>query len=85
MHDANKVSAEQIREIIEDRGFDADILSTDLVSPRVDVMDSAYAEAAAAPKCVGTVVAIEGMTCGACTSAVEGAFKDVPGVKNFSI
>lgn len=84
MHDANKISAEEIREIIEDRGFEADILSTDLVSPRVDMMDSAYADAAA-PKYVGTVVAIEGMTCGACTSAVEGAFKDVAGVKNFSI
>ncbi|CAN8100886.1 unnamed protein product [Discula destructiva] len=84
MHDANKISAEQVREIIEDRGFDADILSTDLESPRVDRTDSAYAEAAR-PKYVGTVVAIEGMTCGACTSAVEGAFKDVPGVKNFSI
>lgn len=84
MHDANKISAEQIRDIIEDRGFEADVLSTNVESPRVDTIDSAYA-AAAAPKCVGTVVAIEGMTCGACTSAVEGAFKDVPGVKNFSI
>lgn len=84
MHDANKISAEQIREIIEDRGFDAEILSTDLVSPRMDAMDSAFAEAAG-PKYVGTVVAIEGMTCGACTSAIEGAFKDVAGVKNFSI
>ncbi|EHK22831.1 uncharacterized protein TRIVIDRAFT_29719 [Trichoderma virens Gv29-8] len=32
-----------------------------------------------------TAVAIEGMTCGACTSAAEGGFKDTPGVKTFSI
>src|SRR3954467_15785739 len=32
-----------------------------------------------------TTLKIEGMTCGACTSAVEGAFKDVPGIGLFSI
>ncbi|PSR82044.1 E1-E2 ATPase-domain-containing protein [Coniella lustricola] len=86
MHDANRISAEEIRDIIEDRGFDAEVLSTDLVSPRVDKMDASYLDAAqSGPTYVGTVVAIEGMTCGACTSAVEGAFKDVAGVKNFSI
>lgn len=86
VHDPNRISAEQIREIIEDRGFDAEVLATDLVSPRLDNMDGAFAEAVQdAPKYVGTVVAIEGMTCGACTSAIEGAFKDVAGVKNFSI
>lgn len=86
VHDPTRISAEQIKEIIEDRGFEADVLATDLVSPRVDNMDGAFAEAASnGPKYVGTVVAIEGMTCGACTSAIEGAFKDVAGVKNFSI
>ncbi|KAF3764738.1 putative copper-transporting P-type ATPase [Cryphonectria parasitica EP155] len=86
MHDAGRISAEQIQEIIEDRGFDADVLSTDIISPRVDKMDGAFAEAAqAGPRILSTVVAIEGMTCGACTSAVQGAFKDVAGVKNFSI
>lgn len=87
MHDADRISADQIKEIIEDRGFDAEVLSTDLVSPAVDKkMEGPYSDAAASgPRYVGTVVAIGGMTCGACTSAVEGAFKDVPGVKNFSI
>ena len=32
-----------------------------------------------------TTVAIEGMTCGACTSSVEGAFKNVPGLVRFNI
>lgn len=86
VHDPTRISAEEIRDIIEDRGFDAEVLATDLVSPRVDNMDGAFAEAAHdAPKYAGTVVAIEGMTCGACTSAIEGAFQDVAGVKNFSI
>lgn len=86
MHDATRISAEQIRDIIEDRGFDAEVIATDLVSPMANKMDSAFADAARdGPKYVGTVVAIKGMTCGACTSAIEGAFKDIAGVKNFSI
>lgn len=70
MHDPKAISADDIRDIIEDRGFDAEVLSTDLPAP---------------PALVTTTVAIEGMTCGACTSAVEGGFKDLPGLKNFSI
>ncbi|OAA39173.1 ATPase, P-type, heavy metal translocating [Metarhizium rileyi] len=84
MHDPRKISADRVRDIIEDRGFDAEVLSTDLQSPAVnrfpeikrDVNDSEIAT---------TTVAVEGMTCGACTSAVEGGFKDLPGVKSFSI
>ncbi|OAQ73464.1 heavy metal translocating P-type ATPase [Pochonia chlamydosporia 170] len=84
MHDPRTISADQVREIIEDRGFDAEVLSTDLQSPAVSRFtenrnngnDSAF---------VITTIAVEGMTCGACTSAVEGGFKDVPGVQNFSI
>ncbi|KHN96870.1 ATPase, P-type, heavy metal translocating [Metarhizium album ARSEF 1941] len=84
MHDPRIISADQVREIIEDRGFDAELLSTDLQSPvavrfpekKGDENDTTF---------VTTTVAIHGMTCGACTSAVEGGFKDVPGVKTFSI
>ncbi|OIW25905.1 heavy metal translocatin [Coniochaeta ligniaria NRRL 30616] len=86
MHDPEKISSEQIAEIIEDRGFEAEVLATDLQSPRVsrapydehDVDDQQ-------PPMMVTTVGIEGMTCGACTSAVEGGFKDVAGVKHFSI
>lgn len=86
MHDPVRISAEKIAEIIEDRGFDAEVLATDIQTPRADV-DDAYKDTMEeqGPCDVATVVAIEGMTCGACTSAVEGAFKDVAGVKNFSI
>lgn len=33
MHDPQSISAEKIQEIIEDRGFDAEVLATDLPSP----------------------------------------------------
>ncbi|KAK0617983.1 E1-E2 ATPase-domain-containing protein [Bombardia bombarda] len=85
MHDPQQVSAERIQEIIEDRGFDAEVLATDLPSPMVakapydeDPLDDG-------PVMMITTVAVEGMTCGACTSAVEGGFKDVSGMRHFSI
>ncbi|OAA69600.1 copper-transporting ATPase 2 [Cordyceps fumosorosea ARSEF 2679] len=81
MHNPAEISAEQIQEIIEDRGFDAEVLATDLPSPVASRHPSVSIESTT----VSTTVAIEGMTCGACTSAVEGGFKDVPGVKSFSI
>ncbi|KAJ4261530.1 Cu(2+)-transporting P-type ATPase [Fusarium torreyae] len=84
MHNPQVISADEVKEIIEDRGFDAEVLTTDLPSPvgkrftDHDVHDDDN-------DFVTTTVAIEGMTCGACTSAVEGGFQDVPGLKNFSI
>jgi P-type Cu+ transporter len=83
-HDTSKVPAETIREIIEDRGFEAEVLSTDLPSPVAPRRSLAF-ERQEKSGLTTTTVAIEGMTCGACTSAVEGGFKDVPGVKHFSI
>ncbi|RYP11129.1 hypothetical protein DL765_007878 [Monosporascus sp. GIB2] len=89
MHDPGRVSAEQIRDIIEDRGFEAEVLSTDLPSPmfkpETRVLYDAADEDDGLPATAITTIAVEGMTCGACTSAVEGGFADVPGVKHFSI
>jgi P-type Cu+ transporter len=88
MHDPTKISADKIREIIEDRGFDAEVLATDLPSPRMSRVYEDYDEAVDGGEAVTattTTVAIEGMTCGACTSAVEGGFDNVPGLLNFSI
>ncbi|RFU78875.1 atpase, p-type, heavy metal translocating [Trichoderma arundinaceum] len=85
MHDPQIISAEQVAEIIEDCGFDAEMLSTDLLSPLVPRFSDAKGDEDIDSGLVTTTVAIEGMTCGACTSAVEGGFKDIPGVKNFSI
>lgn len=86
MHDPQKITAEKIQEIIEDRGFDAELLATDLPSPNPnrtefdnDTDDDEYSAV------MVTTVAIEGMTCGSCTSAIEGGFKNVSGVKNFNI
>ncbi len=89
MHDPQKISAEKIQEIIDDRGFEAEVLATDLPSPTFSRTDpfhggSAFDDEDDAPLTT-TTLAVEGMTCGACTSAVEGGFKDVPGVKSFSI
>ncbi|KAI9705966.1 MAG: hypothetical protein M1836_005372 [Candelina mexicana] len=78
VHNSCAVSVEKVAEIIEDCGFDAEVLSTDILLPtdRPEPL---------APITVTTTLAIEGMTCGACTSAIEGGFKDVPGVKSFSV
>ncbi|KAK1245739.1 hypothetical protein MKX07_004808 [Trichoderma sp. CBMAI-0711] len=85
MHDPRIISAEQVRDIIEDCGFDAELLSTDLLSPLVPRFSDVKGDEDIDSGLLTTTVAIEGMTCGACTSAVEGGFKDIPGVKNFSI
>ena len=85
-HDPKTISPEQVKDIIEDRGFDAEVLSTD-----VPVQKSKSSDSAAVlgdfdgPKLSITTLSIEGMTCGACTSAVEGGFKDVAGIKSVSI
>lgn len=91
LHDPRKISADKIQEIIEDRGFEAEVLATDLPSPMFnrhgylkDEDDEDDADAAASSTTT-TTLAVEGMTCGACTSAVEAGFKNVPGVKHFSI
>ncbi|KAF6818188.1 heavy metal translocating P-type ATPase [Colletotrichum sojae] len=84
MHNPEIISAEQVAEIIEDRGFDAEVLSTDLPSPMFPAEQNLF-DAEEDSGLLTTTIAVEGMTCGACTSAVEGGFNDVPGVKSFSI
>lgn len=89
-HDPKVISADQVKEIIEDRGFDAEVLSTDLPAavPTAEdhfLSDSEEEDAETALGISTTTLSVGGMTCGACTSAVEGAFKDVAGIKSFSI
>lgn len=89
-HDPAKISAEKLQEIIEDRGFDAQVLATDLPSPlsrqsfEENSTDSGDEDGDSSPVTVSTI-AVEGMTCGACTSAIESGFKNVSGIKNFSV
>ncbi|KFX90205.1 hypothetical protein V490_06596 [Pseudogymnoascus sp. VKM F-3557] len=86
-HDPSKTSADKIAEAIEDRGFEAEVLTTDVRTPTYDKAPpyDSTDESEAGAQTTTTTIAVEGMTCGACTSAVEGGFTDVPGVKHFSI
>lgn len=93
-HDTSLLAAEQVRTLIEDRGFDATIITTettdddsdsddmDLLLGEEDPLVSVGTEAA---PLTTTTLTVGGMTCGACTSAVEGAFKNVAGIKSFSV
>ena len=85
-HDADKISAQQLKDIVEDRGFDAEVLSSDRPDSTLFDMEEEEADTESLENGLSvTTIHVGGMTCGACTSAVEGAFKDVTGVKSFSI
>ncbi|MCJ1388698.1 hypothetical protein MMC18_001547 [Xylographa bjoerkii] len=89
-HNPQLLSADQIKEIIEDRGFDAEVLSTDIPlgaqnNPVDKSTQESEEEGSLEPQISTTTLSVEGMTCGACTSAVEGGFKDVSGIKSVSI
>ncbi|EXK28859.1 Cu2+-exporting ATPase [Fusarium oxysporum f. sp. lycopersici 4287] len=92
-HDPDIIPAEKIQEIIEDRGFDAEVLSTDRPNPATTRLNNHFSdqstaigsEAESATTTATTTFAIEGMTCGACTSAVEAGFSGVAGVLKFNI
>jgi Cu+-exporting ATPase len=76
-HDPKVLPPNKVAEIIEDSGFDATVISTDSPSGQTDNVITAIDST--------TTLAIEGMTCGACTSAVEGGLRDVAGVKSVSV
>ncbi|KAJ9616613.1 Cu(2+)-transporting P-type ATPase [Cladophialophora chaetospira] len=82
-HDPKKLSPEQIAEIIEDRGFDAEVLTTD--TPQPPTLSIQTTPAILEAQITTTTISIQGMTCGACTSSVEAGFKDVKGVKSMSV
>lgn len=86
-HDPRKLSPEAVKDMIEERGFDAEVIATDipLATEEEHVQSPGVAGQDATPGLSVTTLAVEGMTCGACTSAVEGGFKDVHGVKSMSI
>ncbi|KAF1988504.1 heavy metal translocatin [Aulographum hederae CBS 113979] len=87
-HDPELLSAEQIKDTIEDRGFGAEVLSTDTRgsgSEEEDLIMDEEEVPESGSQLSTTTLAVGGMTCGACTSAIEGAFKNVTGVKSISI
>lgn len=84
-HDPSMLSADQAAGLIEDRGFDAEVLSTDFPQNASLLAAAGEPSSASLPKITTTTIKVEGMTCGACTSAIETGFKDVQGLKHFSI
>lgn len=79
-HDPTLLPPEKVAEMIEDRGFDAAVISTDSSS-----IPTRGAGASKETNFAITTLAIEGMTCGACTSAVEGGLAENPGVRSVNI
>jgi Cu+-exporting ATPase len=86
-HDPTKLPPEKLAEIIEDCGFDAEVLTTDMPqsAPVAGQQDAHDISAETGPKITTTTISVKGMTCGACTSSVEAGFKDVPGVKSMNV
>jgi P-type Cu+ transporter len=80
-HDPTALPPNRIAELIEDRGFDAEVLSTDM--PQIPGEGDASRNTGIQSSV--TTIAIEGMTCGACTSAVEGGLKDVAGIQSINV
>ena len=84
-HDSSTITPEAIAEIIEDRGFGAEVLETKVPPPISNPMTKGQALGESQVDLTTTTIAIEGMTCGACTSAVDEGFKDVEGLVQFNI
>ena len=74
-----------IVEMIEDRGFDAEIKEVRKVESTKRKLANGGLQQQSNLDLMTTIVAIEGMTCGACTSAVEGSFKNTDGLVRFNI
>ncbi|KAH8427988.1 Cu(2+)-transporting P-type ATPase CCC2 [Aspergillus melleus] len=81
-HDPTLLPAEKVAEMIEDSGFDATILSTDSPSLRTGNEKEAQGNQS---QISTTTLAIEGMTCGACTSAVEGGLNELSGIRSINV
>ncbi|KAL5340827.1 E1-E2 ATPase-domain-containing protein [Aspergillus crustosus] len=81
-HDPTLISPEKVAEMIEDCGFDAAVLSTDSSSITNQTASGSKAQETSVAT---TTLAVEGMTCGACTSAVEGGLAETPGVRSVSV
>ena len=84
-HDPSIITPEAIAEIIEDRGFDAAVVESRVSSKGPASDPRALAENQLSTDSSTTTVSIEGMTCGACTSAVDGGFRNIDGVLQFNV
>lgn len=88
-HNAGQLAAEKLADAINDAGFDATVLTSEAPKTAHSKGSQRRRRSSAAKiimdKVLTTTVAIEGMTCGACTSAIDGGFANVDGVRQFSI
>ena len=76
-HDPSILSAEDVVEMIDDVGFPAELVSSEV--------KGAKKPETTAPTLATTTMSVEGMTCGACTSAVEGAVKELERIVSFTV
>ncbi|KAF3921601.1 hypothetical protein AA313_de0206263 [Arthrobotrys entomopaga] len=84
IHDSSRFSAEKVIETIEDRGFDAQLVSTvePKSSEKLSLDDGSVADARAVTT---TTVSVEGMTCGACTAAIHKGFANMDGIVSVDV
>ncbi|KAJ1938412.1 hypothetical protein GGF37_004818, partial [Kickxella alabastrina] len=78
-HSELYMSANNLREAIEDMGFDAMIISSKLLS-KSEKSDGGTADAVMGDQPVGSWFTVEGMTCGSCVAAVTSILTALPGV-----
>ncbi|ODH50231.1 hypothetical protein GX48_03653 [Paracoccidioides brasiliensis] len=83
-HDTSLIPPERIAEIIEDRGFEAKVLESKTTQQKSTSSRGKSVSRRKANR-VTTTMSIEGMTCGACTSAVKNALRNQPGLFRFNV
>lgn len=66
-----KVTAEQVREAIEDMGFDAGLIRDGVCNVNKDVRTA--------------MISVEGMTCMSCVNTIEGTMSNKPGVQSIKV
>lgn len=66
-----KVTAEQLREAIEEMGFDARLIGDDICNVNKDVRTA--------------MISVEGMTCMSCVKTIEGTMSSKPGVQSIKV
>ena len=79
-HDPTLLPVAKVAELIEDRGFDATVLSSETTSPQQPEQGPR-----SRPGFSTTTLAVEGMDCGSCSAAVENSLKDLQGVKSVNV
>lgn len=80
-YDNSIVSPEQLLERIDDCGFDAKLLTVkETANP-----EAGPSKSSSASQNIHTVVAVEGMTCGACVASITSALEAMPGINSAAV